>query len=195
MSAMVQPTLLGLPTPTPKKATARRKRRPQRVVDVAAPVEYGTGVDAEGRATWTLRFPAPDRMLSVNGNPHWRVTSPVRKTWREAMFVHLKAARLPVGLAKVRIDIELRFPTAAKHDGGNYYANVAKPLVDACGPAINTVRGGKPIVAVGYGLIPDDTSEFLEGPFVVAGPKCADPKRTPFGEVVVVITNLGGAAA
>lgn len=67
--------------------------------------------------------------------------------------------------------------------------------VDAAGPPINTVRGGKPIVAVGYGLIPDDTAEFLDGPFVVTGPKCADPKRTPFGEVVVTVTDLTGVAA
>jgi hypothetical protein len=190
----VQPTLLDLLPAAPmlptKKAAARRKRRPRPTVAATAPVEYATGVDAEGNTTWTLRFPAPAEMLSVNGNPHWRRTSPVRKTWREAVFVHAKAAKLPVGLAKVRIDVQLRFPTNGRRDAANYHSNVIKPLVDAYGPSINTVRAGRAIVAPGYGLIADDTAEFLEGPFVVLGPKVADPKACPFGEVLIKITEL-----
>jgi hypothetical protein len=50
-------------------------------------------------------------------------------------------------------------------------------------------------VAPGYGLIPDDTGEFLDGPFVVAGVKVDDPKACPFGEIVVTVTDLGGVAA
>src|SRR4051812_34354837 len=103
----------------PKKATPRRKRRAKRQGSPEARAEYAEDVDGGGCRQWTLGSPAPAEMLSVNGNPHWRRTSPIRKTWREAMFVHLKAAKLPTGLAKVRIGIVLRFPTAAKHDGGN----------------------------------------------------------------------------
>lgn len=191
--AVVQPTLLGLLPATlamPAKKTARAKRRPKPVVAATAPVEYATGENAAGDRTWTLRFPAPAEMLSVNGNPHWRRTSPVRKTWREAVFVHAKAAKLPVGLTKVRIDVLLRFPTNGRRDAANYHGNCVKPLVDAMGPPINTVRAGKPIVAPGYGLIADDTAEFLDGPFVRLGPKVADPKACPFGEVLVTITDL-----
>lgn len=194
---MIQPMLFAeaMVVKPPKVATPRRKRRPKPTVAATAPVEYLTGVDGEGHTTWTLRFPAPDRMLSVNGNPHWRTTSPIRKAFREAMFVHAKAAKLPTGLARIRVDIVLRFPTAAKHDGANYHGNVGKPLVDAIGPAINTVRAGKPIVAPGLGVIPDDTAEFLDGPFLRSGPKVDDPKRCPFGQVVVTITDLSEVAA
>jgi hypothetical protein len=181
--------------PKPAKvARPRKKRRPKPVVDAAAPVSYVTGVDGRGRTTWTLTFPAPAAMMSVNGNPHWRKTSPARKAFREAMFVHAKAAKVPVGLSRIRVDISLRFPAGGRRDAGNYHGNVAKPLVDAIGPAINTVRAGKPIVAPGLGVIADDTAEYLDGPFLTLGPKVDDPKRCPYGQVVVTITDLGGAS-
>ncbi len=194
---MIQPTLFAeaVAVKVAKTARARAKRRPKPVVDATAPVTYTAGVDGLGRRQWTLTFPAPVQMISVNGNPHWRKTSPARKAFREAMFIHAKAAKVPAGLRRIRVDITLRFPTAAKHDGGNYYNNVGKPIVDAIGPAINTVRGGKPIVAPGLGVIPDDTAEFLDGPFLVAGPKVDDPRRCPFGQVVVTITDLSEVAA
>jgi hypothetical protein len=114
------------PPAKPKKAAPRKKRRAKREVSPEARVEYLTDEDEEGRRRWVLRFPAPDVMLSVNGNPHWRRTAPIRKTYREAMFVHLKAAKLPTGLAKVRIGIVLRFPTAAKHDGGETFGRCVR---------------------------------------------------------------------
>ncbi len=191
MTTVTQPLLPGMVAAAPKKTVKRRKPRPK--VDAGAPVAYAVDVDEQGRRRWTLTFPAPDQMISVNGNPHWRRTTPIRKTWREAMFVHARAAKLPTGVERVRVDLELRFPTGGRRDPGNYHANVAKPVVDALGPPINTVRGGKPIVACGYGLIVDDTPEFLDGPFIRLG---ASGKRVgaPFGEVVVVITELVVAA-
>ncbi len=183
--------MLFADTPKPAKvARPRAKRRPKPVVDAAAPISYETGVDDAGRTTWTLTFPAPAAMISVNGNPHWRKTSPARKAFREAMFVHAKAAKVPVGLSKVRVDIVLRFPRNGRIDASNYYGNVGKPLVDAIGPAINTMRGGKPVVAPGLGVIADDTAEFLDGPFLTLGPKVDDPGRCPFGQVIVAITDL-----
>lgn len=192
-----QQTLFGLLPTTlalPAKNAAPRKRRAKPVVAATAPVEYSTSTDTDGRAIYILRFPAPAEMLSVNGNPHWRRTSPVRKAWREAVFVHAKAAKLPVGLARVRLDVVLRFPREGRRDAANYHGNVVKPLVDAFGPPINTVRQGKAISAPGYGLIADDTAEYLDGPFVRLGAKVADPKRCPFGEVIVTITDLSEVA-
>ncbi len=191
---MIQGVLFAdMSAPKPAKAARpRKKRRPKPVVAAAAPVSYTTGEDRDGRRLWTLAFPAPASMISVNGNPHWRKTSPARKAFREAMFVHAKAAKVPVGLARVRVDIVLRFPRNGRIDASNYYGNVGEPLVDAIGPAINTVRGGKPVVAPGLGVIPDDTAEFLDGPFLTLGPKVDDPKRCPFGQVIVTVTDLGG---
>jgi hypothetical protein len=185
-----QPLLPGLaPVKPTRTARPRSRRAPRPQVAADAPVRYTTGVDGEGRRQWTLAFPAPAEMISVNGNPPWRKTSPVRKTWREAVFVHAKAAKLPTGLRQVRIDLELRFPKGGRRDPGNYHAHVAKPAVDAFGPPINTVRAGKPVVAPGYGLIPDDTPEYLDGPFVRLGPAGKRP-GAPFGEVTITITEL-----
>lgn len=202
MSAAVQLPLAGLMPhlPAPKKATARKKRRPQRVVDAAASIEYRAGIDAEGRAVWTLRFPAPDRMLSGNGNVYWRVRHSLTTSWREATYTHARAAKLPVGLARIRLDFELRFPTArTDRDEANYHTLVVKPATDGLGAPFRQEikrgkRAGEVSTAPGYGLIERDTPEFLEGPYIRFGPKCADPKRTPFGEVVVTITDLSGVA-
>jgi hypothetical protein len=175
-----------------KAARPRTKRRPKPVVAATAPVTYATG-EVEGCRTWTLTFPAPTSMPSVNsGNQHWRKMSPIHKTWRETAYIHAKAAKLPVGLVKVRIGIELRFPTNGRRDAGNYYTHVVKPCVDAFGPPIDKMRAGRRVIAVGYGLIPDDTAEFLDGPFVTLGPKVDDPKQCPYGQVVVTITDLSG---
>lgn len=194
MSPVVQADLFGLALPAPaRKATPRKKRRPKPQVAAEARVEYAESVDRDGRRVWTLRLPAPDRMPSVNsGNQHWRITSPIHKTWREAAFLHAKAARLPVGLARVRIDITLRFPREGRIDVGNYYTHVVKPFVDGLGPPIDKMRAGRRVIAVGYGLIPDDTAEFLDGPHLMLGPKVEDPTRCPFGEVLAVITDLSG---
>lgn len=191
---MIQPMLFEQVKPA-KAARPRAKRHPKPVVAATAPVSYVAGADAEGHTTWTLTFPAPAPMMSVNGNPHWRKTSPARKAFREATFLHAKASKLPTGLARVRVDIVLRFPRNGRIDASNYYANVGKPCVDAIGPPINTVRGGKPVVAVGLGVIADDTAEFLDGPFLRLGPKVDDPKACPYGQVVMTVTDLPGVAA
>lgn len=165
------------------KPKPRRKRRPNpQVTGVALTVETGDRI-------WTIAFPAPGRMLSVNGNPHWRRTSPIRKAFREAMYLYARQARLPQGLQRVRLDFVLRFPSAGRRDAANYHGNVIKPCVDALGPAIDTVRAGKPIKAVGYGLIPDDTAQYLDGPHVVLGEPVRD-KAMPYGQVAVTITDL-----
>jgi hypothetical protein len=180
----VEATRAGTPA---KTAKPKKKRRPKPVVaDMQPTVQRGDG-------TWTITFPAPARMLSVNGNPHWRRTSPIRKDYREAMYRYAQFANLPTGLGRVRLDFILRFPAAGRRDAANYHGNVIKPLVDALGPPIDTVRAGKPVKAVGYGLIPDDTAEYLDGPHVVLGVPVRD-KAMPFGQVVVIITDLTPAA-
>ncbi len=189
MTTVTQPLLPGMAVTAPKKV--RRKAKP--AVPITSTPVYATGTDGSGQQQWTLTFPAPARMLSANGRLHWRAVAPVNKTWREATFIHAKAAKLPTGLARIRVDIELRFPTGGRRDSANYYTAM-KPVVDALGPQRVQVvkrgaRAGQTVVEVGYGLIVDDTPEFLDGPFIRLG---ASGKRSgaPFGEVVVVITEL-----
>ncbi|GGM53774.1 hypothetical protein ACFFX1_54685 [Dactylosporangium sucinum] len=196
------PGLLSATLTRPTKAAKpRAKRRPKPAVAATAPVEYTTGVDEQGRTTWTLRFPAPDRMLSVNGNVYWRTRHSLTTSWREATWAHARAAKLPTGLARVRLDFELRFPSArSDRDAANYHTLVVKPATDGFGPPFRQVitrgkRAGQVSTAPGYGLIADDTPEFLDGPHVTLGPKVEDPKRCPFGEVVVTITDLSEVPA
>ena len=96
-----QTALFDIATPQPAKRTPKR-RRPAPVVEPVPPTVNTTG------RTWVITFKAPARMLSVNGNPHWRRTSPIRKTWRQAVYLHAKSAKLPTGLARVRLDFILR---------------------------------------------------------------------------------------
>jgi hypothetical protein len=142
--------------------------------------------------TWTLAFPAPDRMLSVNSGKHWSVTSAARRTWREVTFQHAKAAKLPKGLGRVRIDIEMRFPTAARRDESNYSALVAKPIVDALsGERMYRKPSGVWVREVGYGLIPDDNPKrhlhCRSCPHLLVSDQ-RGPR--PYGEVVITITDL-----
>jgi hypothetical protein len=173
--------------PTPSPRPKRKRAKPQAPTGAQPTVERGPG-------WWRLTFPAPERMLSVNGNPHWRRTSPVRKAFREAVYTYAKAAKLPTGLARVRIDFVLRFPSAGRRDAANYHGNVIKPCVDALGPPIDTIRAGKRVVAVGYGLIADDTAEFLDGPHVLLGEPVRD-RSMPFGQVVVTVNDLSAEVA
>jgi hypothetical protein len=48
-----------------------------------------------------------------------------------------------------------------------------------------------PRVEPGYELIPDDSPEFLDGPFITIGAK-VDKRQHPLGLVVIAITDLGG---
>lgn len=129
-------------------------------------------------------------MMSVNsGHQHWRKTGPLRKIWRETMFTYAQFAKLPRGLDRVRIDLVLRFPRSGRQDVGNYYTHVVKPIVDGLGPPIHTLRAGKMVNVVGYGLIADDTVQYLDGPYPLLGEPIRD-KAAPYGQVTVTITKV-----
>ncbi len=195
---MIQPMLFAA---VPAMAKPRRKRRAKRAVDAAAPATYTTGLDEHGRRQWMLTFPAPDRMLSANQRIYWRVRQGLTESWRGALAVHAKAANLPRGLARVRLDFVLRFADArTDRDALNYYGLTVKPAVDGLGPEFRQQitkgkRAGQVSYQPGHGLIPDDTPTHLDGPHIVLGPKVDAPKRCPFGQVTVKITDLSEVAA
>ena len=146
---------------------------------------------------WTLTFNAPAELMSVNTNKHWRTTSPVRRAWREATVQHAKAAKLPKGVAKIRVEIELRFPTGGRRDAPNYYSYVTKPIIDALGPSRTyTIRKGPRAGLVvhepGYGMVCDDTAEYVDFPTPTIGPVAGRKPTAPYGEVTVTITDLSG---
>lgn len=140
---------------------------------------------------WTLAIPAPTPMQTSNRREHWTKVSKRRKQWREAAYWRAAAMRLPTGLTKVRIDVELRFTTRRRRDAPNYYSDVIKPIVDALGPQRKAKTKTGVRVEPGWGLIPDDTAEFLD----LTAPRIGDPVPKglhPYGLVVLTITDLSG---
>jgi hypothetical protein len=143
---------------------------------------------------WQLVIPAPAVMYTENTTKHWRVTGPAVKAWREASFIYAQKAKLPKGLARVRIDVVLHFTDARERDALNLHKYVVKPIVDGlCRPrTVTTKRGVR--VEPGYGLVADDTPRYVDGPYPTIGGR-ADRKTHPLGLAVVTITDLGEATA
>ncbi|WP_080128040.1 MULTISPECIES: hypothetical protein [unclassified Actinoplanes] len=142
--------------------------------------------------TWTLRIPAPAKMLSANDRPHHQAASRIRKAWREATFTLARQAKLPTGLERVRIDVCLHHTVARNRDDANWHPYVLKPIADGLGPTkTSRQRNGEIRVDVGYGLIPDDNPAHLDGPFPVLGEKVSR-KEYPLGLAVVTIVDLTG---
>lgn len=177
-----QAALFALPKPAPK---TKRKGAP------AAPTAPFT--HSRDGATWTLTFPAPAKMLSANHRIHRMAASKNRKQWREAVVTYARAAKLPRDLTRVRIGIELRFPTKLDRDPPNYHGNVAKPCVDALGPGRRYRSKGAVVVEPGHGVIPDDNPRYLhcqECPHLRIGPATGRNPAAPYGQVVITITDL-----
>jgi hypothetical protein len=149
--------------------------------------------------TWTLAFPAPSKMQTANTAKHWATASTARSDFRAATYYRAVQARLPRGLTRVRVEVELHFPTVADRDNSNYAPLVAKPCLDALGrqrryQITKGKRRGEWVVDPGYGLIPDDNpKKYLhceDCPHIrisdERGPK-------PFGVLIVTITDYSEA--
>jgi len=140
--------------------------------------------------TWTIEIPAPTPMQTSNRREHWTKISKRRKAWRETAYGRLAAAGLPKGLARIRIDVELRFTDRRRRDAPNYYSDVIKPCVDATAAEKRVkAKDGGYRVELGWGLIPDDTAEYLD----LTAPRIGQPVpriQYPFGLVVLTITDL-----
>lgn len=142
-----------------------------------------------GTRTWTVVIPAPTPMQTSNRREHWSAISRRRRIWRETAYGRVALANLPTGLAKVRVDVKLRFTTNRRRDAPNYYSEVIKPCVDALGPARQVRFKGQIRTEPGWGLIPDDTAEYLDlSPARIGDPV---PKGShPHGLVVLTITEV-----
>lgn len=141
--------------------------------------------------TWTLLIPAPTTMQTSNRRERWHSIAPRRRAWREAAYWQAAAAKLPRGLTKVRIDVVLRFTTNRRRDAPNYHPEVIKPCVDALAPPKTAKTGKGERVDPGWGLIPDDTEEFVFLTEPEIGPTV--PKAEyPYGLVELTITDISG---
>lgn len=141
--------------------------------------------------TWTVAIPAPHPMKTANRTEHWSAGSRRRRDWRENAYAQYALADLPRGLARIRVYVELRFTTNRRRDAPNYYTDVIKPCVDALSPErrVKRQRGGGFRLERGWGVVPDDTAEFVDLQVPTIGPVVAKTSH-PFGLVVLTITDL-----
>lgn len=92
--------------------------------------------------------------ISANDRLHWAKKARLTKTWRDAGLVYARRERLP-RLDRAEIRVHVHKTTARKFDPANL-APVAKACVDGF---------------VDYGLLEDDSAEYLDGPDMRAGEK------------------------
>lgn len=128
---------------------------------------------------WQVTIPAPAAWISANQRTDRRRQTPVRQAWRDATLIHARAAKLPQ-LQRAHVLAVLRFADRRRRDAHNYYP-VIKVVVDAL---------------VAYGLLPDDSTQYLDGPDLRIGDPVPASAWGPVGELELTISALpprGGA--
>lgn len=139
----------------------------------------------EPARSWTLVISAPARFLSLNNTRgHWTTRAEPARLWREATYWLAVQAKLPRGLSKVHIHATFHFTDRRKRDKDNL-APTLKPIIDALTPERRRIVKGKLKVSKGYGLMPDDTPEYLTLDWTIG-----DPVTTNVGIVELHITEL-----
>ena len=123
--------------------------------------------------SWTLRIPAPAKWLNANARTDRRRAAGTVATWRDAARFHAAAAKVPA-LGRCRIRAELHFTDNRRRDDHNYFPTV-KALVDGL---------------VDYGLVPDDSRQYLVGVEICGGPPIKAKPYGPPGEVLLTIAEV-----
>lgn len=121
----------------------------------------------EGARTWRIEFPPKQELLNANQRLHHQRKATIVRQLRSDAFLLAKAAKVP-HLDRARIDCFYEPPDRRARDAANWHDS-AKPCVDGITDA---------------GVLTDDNSRFLEGPFMHIGPP------HPGGRLVFVITEL-----
>jgi crossover junction endodeoxyribonuclease RusA len=127
--------------------------------------------------TWTLTMPPPAKWLNANDRYKRRPDKEIR-AWRDAARLHAHAARLPK-LQRAHLLVVLSFPDLRRRDVHNLY-----PTIKAC------VDG-----FVDYGLLPDDSHQYLVGPDLRLGEKSARRPGGIAGELRFAVTDLAHGSA
>jgi crossover junction endodeoxyribonuclease RusA len=138
--------------------------------DKTAPPAVQTAVPPEGATsprTWRIEMPAGLKLLNANDRYHWAPKARIVRELRKAAWALTKAAKVP-HLDRAQIDCIYEPPDRRSRDAANW-ADSAKPCVDGITDA---------------GVLTDDSSAFLEGPFMHIG------DRYPGGRLVLIITEL-----
>ena|SRR5581483_8589118 len=139
---------------------------------------------------WHMRVTAPCKWLTANDRRTPIAQSALIRQWREASFAAAKVAHLPVGLQRVRIDVVAHFRGRPPVRDRSNLAPTIKAVVDGLGPARDFLWRGKPFHAVGYGLIPDDSDAYLDGPHLEIGAPLPARTYAAVGELELFISDL-----
>lgn len=102
---------------------------------------------------WVLTIPMPAAWMSLNDRPHWARRAKLTRLWRSAAHVYARQARLPKGLAAAHVQVSVVKATARAYDVHNLMPTV-KAAIDGL---------------IDYGLLADDSNEYLTGPDLRSG--------------------------
>lgn len=138
--------------------------------------------------SWVLVVPAPCEWLTANKNAGRYGQGRLIKQWREAVCMYARSAKLPKGLAFVRIDVEVRFAGRPPVRDLLNLANTFKAAVDGLGPARTFTRDGQTYHSAGYGLVADDDDKHVDGPHPTKGPPMPPGYRA--GQLILTITEV-----
>jgi hypothetical protein len=121
---------------------------------------------------WRLVIPAPAKWLNANDR-YKRRPDKVIAAWRSAGFVYARQAKLP-RLVKAHVFAELRFCDRIRRDEHNFYPTI-KALIDGL---------------VDYGLLPDDSHEYLIGPDLRRGEPVPKRPGGVSGEIALTVWEV-----
>lgn len=110
--------------------------------------------------------------LSLNHRTHWGQTTTIKRQLRNQVVLMLRARKIRRPAEFVTVQLIYRPPTKRKQDSDNLIATT-KVIADALQPMREAYvdKKGKPHPAVvGYGLIPDDTDQYVSRPEAVILP-------------------------
>lgn len=110
-------------------------------------------MDSTAPEAFTLELPKLAGWLNANVKRHWAPNAKLVKAWRHGAHIYARQAKLPKGLQHVRIDAYVWKNSRRQYDPHNLMPTL-KPVIDGL---------------VDYGLIPDDNTTYLAGPFIHHG--------------------------
>lgn len=155
---------------------------------------FASRADVAPMSEWTITINAPDRWLTANDRSHRRVQAPIIAAWRRTSFQMALAAKLPKGLTRVRIEPTARFPGRSPVRDAPNLAPTVKAAVDGLGPQDRgKTSKGMPWIAPGYGLVPDDSDQFVDLAQTVIGERLPVRSYT-LGLLVLRIVDLSEVA-
>lgn len=147
---------------------------------------------------WTIGVPVM-QWLTANRELHYRRRAEIVTTLRSGVVAACHRADLPKGITPVRLSAIAQYTgrSAPVRDRLNL-APTIKAVVDGLTPRVEKWRGGRAVVSLGYGLLPDDSDRHVldttwtlarlnaDGPFEHGLPGYA-------GLVVLTITEVPDA--